>query len=99
LERHAPFSAYVDPERCRACSTCISICEFDAPSLKEIAKDRFASWIDPAICTGCGTCAAHCPSGAITSGYMSDGQLEAMLKAILSGCPVDKQNPVNEVAS
>jgi len=99
LERHAPFSAYVDPERCRACSTCISICEFDAPSLKEIAKDRFASWIDPAICTGCGTCAAHCPSGAITSSYMSDVQLHAMLKAMLSGGPFDTQILVTEAAS
>jgi coenzyme F420-reducing hydrogenase delta subunit len=37
------------------------------------------SWIDPTICTGCGTCAAHCPSGAITAGYSTDEQVEAML--------------------
>ncbi len=99
LESHVPLAARVDPNRCRACSTCISICEFGAPSLKEIAKDRYASWIDPAICTGCGTCAAHCPSGAITTSYMNDVQLHAMLKAILSGEAVERHVPAAKVSS
>jgi coenzyme F420-reducing hydrogenase delta subunit len=38
--------------------------------------------IDPVICQGCGSCAAQCPSGAITAGYATDAQLEAMVDAI-----------------
>lgn len=80
--RSEPTRAVVDPARCRACNTCVEICEFGAPQL--VGDDtRRTSWIDPALCTGCGTCAAHCPSGAISAGYSSDGQLEAMLEQIL----------------
>ena len=74
-------SAVVNPHRCRACHTCIEICEFGAPQMMGTAPNRF-SWIDPLICQGCGTCAAQCPSGAITAGYATDTQLENMLDAI-----------------
>lgn len=78
----SPTVAVVDPARCRACSTCIEICEFGAPEIREENGLRF-SWIDPIICTGCGTCAAHCPSGAITAGESSEAQIEARLEAVL----------------
>ena len=81
--RAESIAAVVDPARCRACSTCVTICEFGAPQLVGEEPQR-ASWIDPAICTGCGTCAAHCPSGAIVAGYSTDVQLEAMLDAVLA---------------
>jgi NADPH-dependent glutamate synthase beta subunit-like oxidoreductase/NAD-dependent dihydropyrimidine dehydrogenase PreA subunit len=81
-ESHPPIAAIVDPDRCRACKTCIDTCEYCAPELVEI-NGRYSSWIDPAICTGCGTCAAHCPSGAISAGCSTDAQLEAMLDSIL----------------
>ena len=76
------IAAVVDAARCRACNTCVEICDFGAPRLVGAEPDR-ASWIDPAICAGCGTCAAHCPSGAITAGYSTDLQLEAMLDSVL----------------
>jgi heterodisulfide reductase subunit A len=101
--------AQVDPQRCRACGTCVSICEFHAPRLvpdnSEARSGTLAqhdilhspssilhssssillvSRIDPALCRGCGTCAAHCPSNAITAGYSTDKQIEAMLAAILA---------------
>jgi heterodisulfide reductase subunit A-like polyferredoxin len=92
--------AQVDPQRCRACGTCESICEFHAPRLvacnePSILHPPFSilyspssillvSRIDPALCRGCGTCAAHCPSGAITAGYSTDEQIEAMLAALLT---------------
>jgi NADPH-dependent glutamate synthase beta subunit-like oxidoreductase/coenzyme F420-reducing hydrogenase delta subunit len=75
--------AVVDPHRCRACSTCVEICEFGAPQLTGREPNR-TSTIDPFICTGCGTCAAHCPSGAITAGYSTDAQLEGMIETALS---------------
>jgi NADPH-dependent glutamate synthase beta subunit-like oxidoreductase/formate hydrogenlyase subunit 6/NADH:ubiquinone oxidoreductase subunit I len=77
------ITAVVDPARCRACSTCVEVCEFGAPQLVGDEPQR-TSWIDPILCTGCGTCAAHCPSGAITAGYSTDLQLEAMLEAVLA---------------
>lgn len=77
------IAAVVDTARCRACGTCVEICEFGAPQLIGQEPQR-SSWIDPAICTGCGTCAAHCPSGAITAGFCPDAQLAAMLEAALA---------------
>ena len=80
--------ARVDPQRCRACGTCESICEFHAPKLvvdNELEEgERLVSRIDPALCRGCGTCVAHCPSSAITAGYSTDEQIEAMLAAMLA---------------
>jgi len=77
-----PITAVVDPARCRACGTCVNVCEFGAPYLRGQDPQR-SSWIDPAICTGCGTCAAHCPSGAIVAGSATDVQLERMVVAAL----------------
>jgi NADPH-dependent glutamate synthase beta subunit-like oxidoreductase/coenzyme F420-reducing hydrogenase delta subunit/NAD-dependent dihydropyrimidine dehydrogenase PreA subunit len=74
-------NAVVAPHRCRACSTCVEICEFGAPRLMGDEPSRF-SWIDPLICQGCGACAAQCPSGAIAAGYATDTQLENMIDAI-----------------
>lgn len=82
-ENHLPTAAVVDPARCRACTTCTTVCAYGAPEMIEI-NGRLTSWIDPAICTGCGTCVARCSSGAITAYYSTDAQLEAMLGAILT---------------
>jgi coenzyme F420-reducing hydrogenase delta subunit/ferredoxin len=97
--RTETISAMVDPARCRACGTCVDICEFGAPELRGQDPQR-TSWIDPAICTGCATCAAHCPSGAIVAGYTTDAQLERMLEAALGspGPLVGEANPL-ELAS
>ncbi|MGD9410631.1 MAG: FAD-dependent oxidoreductase [Desulfobacterales bacterium] len=82
--------AVVAPHRCRACNTCVEVCEFGAPRLMGTEPNRFA-WIDPLLCQGCGSCAARCPSGAITAGYATDTQLEKMLDAIW-----DKQNGIDQ---
>ena len=82
--RPRSIAAVVDAARCRACNTCVEVCEFRAPELVGQEPERHA-WIDPVICTGCGTCAAHCPSGAITAGYSTDAQLEAMLEQMVGG--------------
>ena len=79
----ASTSAVVNPNRCRACGTCVEICEFCAIEITGDESQRSA-WIDPIICTGCGVCAAHCPSGAITTRFSNDEQLTAMLNAALA---------------
>ena len=81
----APTAARVDPSRCRACGTCEEICEFHAIRVREDGRGVLVAQVDEAACRGCGTCAAHCPSGAITAGYSTDEQIEAMLGQLL-GC-------------
>ena len=83
VENQHPIASTVNPARCRACGTCGEICDFGAPELIEV-NGHHTSWIDPTLCSGCGTCVAHCPSGAITAGYSTDAQIEAMLSAILA---------------
>ncbi len=83
IDNQPPITAVVNSTRCRACGTCVEICEFGAPELTE-DNGHHRSWIDPVICNGCGTCVAHCPSGAITAGYSTDSQIEAMLSVILA---------------
>jgi NADPH-dependent glutamate synthase beta subunit-like oxidoreductase/coenzyme F420-reducing hydrogenase delta subunit/NAD-dependent dihydropyrimidine dehydrogenase PreA subunit len=88
-----PHTAVVDPHRCRACHTCVEICEFGAPRLTGVEPNRFC-WIDPAICEGCGSCAAQCPSGAIAAGDATDTQLEVILDAILDQADRTAEKPI-----
>ena len=78
-----PIVAQVDPARCRACGTCQEICEFHAVRVRENGHGILVAQVDEAACLGCGTCAAHCPSGAITAGYSTDRQIEAMLAELV----------------
>jgi heterodisulfide reductase subunit A len=76
-----PAVAEADPERCRGCGECVSICQFQAPGLRETAPGVWTAAINPSLCKGCGTCASWCPSGAITARHFSDGQITAMIDA------------------
>jgi len=80
-----PIVAQVSAARCRACGTCQEICEFHAIRVSENGGGVLVAQVDGAACLGCGTCAAHCPSGAITAGYSTDRQIEAMLVELI-GC-------------
>jgi len=83
ISSQIPSAATVETARCRACGTCVDICEFGAPELIREAPLR-TSRIDPVICTGCGTCAAHCPSDAISYPNGEGVELETTLSAILA---------------
>jgi thioredoxin reductase/ferredoxin len=78
-----PDAAKVDPARCRACGTCVEICEFGAPELTGEIPIR-AARIDPVVCTGCGTCAAHCPSDAISYPNGEGTELETTISVVLA---------------
>ena len=74
--------AQVDPVLCRGCGTCEAVCQHNA--IHVVEKDgRWGAQVEPLLCQGGGTCVAHCPSSAITAGYSTDRQIEAMLEAIL----------------
>jgi len=83
IESHILYAAIVDPARCRACGTCVEICEFGAPELIGEIPERVAQ-IDPVICVSCGTCAAHCPSGAISLNNTEAAELETSLVTMLA---------------
>lgn len=76
-----PAVAVVDPELCRGCGDCASICDFQAPALVETEAGVFAAEINPSLCKGCGTCASWCPSGAITAKHFTDRQVLAQIDA------------------
>ncbi len=78
-----PIVSFVKEELCRACGTCVDVCEFGAIQL--IQNDGFmAAQINEALCKGCGTCATYCPTNAIDIRHFRDQQIETMLEAFLS---------------
>ena len=66
--------AQVDEEKCATCLTCVRVCPFDVPVVRE-----HAAYIDPANCQGCGSCASACPGRAIQVGHYKDEQVLAKL--------------------
>ena len=55
----------VDEDLCSGCAVCVSLCPYDALSLKKVG-DKFVLEIDDLKCKRCGVCVTACPSGAIT---------------------------------
>jgi heterodisulfide reductase subunit A len=73
----------VTRDLCRACGSCVEICEYHAPTLIEEDGWQYAT-INEALCKGCGTCASHCPTGAIIAKHYTDDQIETMIDALLA---------------
>jgi len=74
-----PAIAAVAPDACRACGTCVALCEFHAPQLVTGEDGRLTAVVNTALCKGCGTCAVWCPTGAITARHFTDTQITAMI--------------------
>ncbi len=55
------YSAFVDPERCEACETCLGTCPMDAIAMGV----RNVMEVDLYRCIGCGLCVKGCPVEAI----------------------------------
>ncbi len=96
-----PAVAVVNEEKCRACGTCVDICQFRAPQLVETDPGRYTARINASLCKGCGTCASWCPSGAITSKHFTDHQVHAMIDAFFADEPraSARAEPSGQVAS
>ncbi len=77
-----PAVSTVNGDLCRGCGLCVSICEFNAPTLVESEHGRIVAEINSALCTGCGTCAVWCPTGAIKALHFSDDQITAMIDSL-----------------
>jgi heterodisulfide reductase subunit A len=77
-----PTISAVEPALCRACGTCVDLCEYHAPSLVERSPGLKVAEINQALCKGCGTCASWCPTGAITALHFTDDQINSMMDAL-----------------
>ena len=74
------LTAVVDKDKCQACLTCIRLCPFNAPKIKEDHKAE----IEAVLCQGCGTCAGECPNKAITVQGTSSQQYQTMLDGLFN---------------
>jgi len=76
-----PITSIVNEKLCRACSSCVEVCEFGAIELQEKNGLQVAH-VNEALCKGCGTCASVCDTGAIDIRHFRDIQIEAQVEAI-----------------
>ena len=82
-----PITSSVRTDLCRACGSCVEVCEYGAISLLD-QNGRKVAVVNEALCEGCGTCATFCPTGAIDIRHFRDHQIEEMLKAFLLSEPM-----------
>jgi heterodisulfide reductase subunit A len=79
-----PAISVVGEDKCRACGTCVDICQFQAPSLVKTESGEYTAVINASLCKGCGTCTSWCPTGAIVSKHFTDKQVHAMIDAFFA---------------
>ena len=72
--------AVVDEDLCAACLTCVRLCPYEVPVIKDGAAK-----IEPAKCQGCGVCAGACPAKAIQLLHFKDAQVVAAARALVAG--------------
>jgi len=68
---------------CSGCRMCENVCEFKAIEMVEDENGKLHSHVIPEVCKGCGVCVATCPSGAITAGHFTDGEILSQVRAAL----------------
>jgi len=76
-----PNTAYINPDHCSGCKSCIPLCPYHAIVFDEALKK---ARVDEALCSGCGTCVASCPSGSIIQNLFEDDQIFSEIDEVLS---------------
>ena len=71
--------AWVDPDQCISCMTCVHVCPYMAPQVGTSNKAE----VQGAVCMGCGSCSAECPAKAITLRHFMDSQILAEVNSLL----------------
>ena len=80
--------AWVDPDKCISCMTCVHVCPYMAPQIDENNKAE----VQGAMCMGCGSCTAECPAKAITLRHFVDAQILAAVNSLLcSRCEAERR--------
>jgi heterodisulfide reductase subunit A len=73
-------AAWVDPNKCIACMTCVHVCPYGAP---HVGKDNKAV-VESAVCMGCGSCTSECPAAAVKLRHYLDTQILAAMDGLLA---------------
>jgi heterodisulfide reductase subunit A len=88
--------AQVDPHACVGCLTCVRICPFSVPEIKNdftgVAGIVGTAHIEPTICQGCGTCVGECPANAIELLHYTHQQVEAQVTSLFDIGAMNKGN-------
>jgi heterodisulfide reductase subunit A len=71
--------AWVDPDKCISCATCVHVCAYMAPQINEFNKAE----VQGSVCMGCGSCTAECPAKAISLRHYLDSQVLAAVNGLL----------------
>ncbi len=71
--------AWVDPDKCISCMTCVHVCPYIAPKVNEFNKAE----VQGSVCMGCGSCTAECPAKAISLRHYLDAQVLAAVGGLL----------------
>jgi len=74
------MTAWVNPQKCISCMTCVHVCPFMAPQVGEHNKAE----VQNEVCMGCGTCSAECPAKAITLQHYMDDQILGAIDSLLA---------------
>jgi heterodisulfide reductase subunit A len=72
-------TAWVDPDKCISCMTCVHVCPYMAPRINEFNKAE----VQGTACMGCGSCTAECPAMAIMLRHYVDQQILAAIGDLL----------------
>jgi len=74
-----PIMAFVHPERCDGCRTCVEYCPYNAISISDgVAK------VNEALCKGCGSCIAFCPNDALDLHVYTNSQILSEIKTSMA---------------
>ncbi|MCX5759189.1 MAG: 4Fe-4S binding protein [Candidatus Hydrogenedentes bacterium] len=78
--------AWIDPDRCISCMTCVHVCPYNAPMVGRNNKAE----IQGVVCMGCGSCTAECPAKAIELRHYLDTQILRALDFLLIGSSTEE---------
>jgi heterodisulfide reductase subunit A len=81
-----PFTAYIDPESCSGCLSCLNLCPYNAINVVQI-NGRRISEVNQVLCKGCGTCVAACPSSVAEQHGFTRDQILAEIEGVLTSVP------------
>jgi heterodisulfide reductase subunit A len=74
--------AVVNEELCAGCVTCVRVCPYGIPKMKNVGMG--IAEISPVECHGCGTCVGQCPAKAIELPGFKDVQLGSMIEELFT---------------